>query len=75
MSFLPCTLVSRLEVVGVLPDLTIDIIIAAKTKAAMATRQATKIAMAIKNISRRSPPVDAITQRKNNSKNCILKFW
>ena len=46
-----------------LPGLTFDNIIAAKTKAAMATRQATIIAMVIKNISWRSPVVDAIIQR------------
>ena len=57
-----------------LPDLTIDIIIAAKTKAAIATRQAVKTAMAIKNISRRSPLVDAILQRANDSKTVYRNF-
>ena len=63
MSFLSCIVVSSLEAVEVLvPDLSIDIIIAAKTRLAIATRQATKIAKTRKNISRRSPLVDAIIQ-------------
>ena len=54
-------MVARLEAVGVLVlDLTIDIIIAAKTRAARANRQATKKAKAIQNISRRSPLVITI---------------
>ena len=66
-------MVARLEAVGVLVlDLTIDIIIAAKTRAARANRQATNIAKAIQNISRRSPLViDAIIQ--NWFKHCITE--
>ena len=63
LGLLPCTLVSTLEAFGALPDLTIDINIAAKTNVAMATRQATKIAKVINKVSRRSALVDAIIQR------------
>ena len=73
MSFLPCSVVASLEAVEVLPELTVDIIIATKTRNPIAIRQATNIAQAMQNIIRRSPLViDAIIQ--NWFRHCITEM-